>query len=113
MEAYDSLYAIPFRDGDGPDDHMGMEVPSHWSSHSLSTTLFGWKDWVQEQHQLSSILEHAPRAWRIKSGSPWERAVESANQTENIIGRRIQGGSTSDGGSSFWDSRECVSLKSW
>ena len=49
----------------------------------------------------------------VKSGTPWEKTVESANLAENIIGRRIQGGTTANGGSSFWDSREFVSLMRW
>ena len=110
LEAYDPLYAIPFRNGDGPDDHMGMEVPE-----SLIFP-FPIDDpvWIKRLgSRVAPIIVHfglAPRAWRLKSGPVWERPTLSANLTENIVGRRIQGGSTQYGGSSFWDSRELVSL---
>ena len=111
LEAYDSLYAIPFRDGDGPEDHMGMEVPE-----SLIFP-FPIDDpvWVERLgSRTAPIVVHfglAPRAWRLKSGDGvWPKPTQSANLTENIVGRRIQGGSTQYGGSSFWDSRELVSL---
>ena len=110
LEAYDPLYAIPFRTGDGPDDHMGMDVPE-----SLIFP-FPIDDpvWIQRLgSRTAPIIVHfglAPRAWRLKSGDVWPKLTQSANLTENIVGRRIQGGTTQYGGSSFWDSRELVSL---
>lgn len=108
LEGYDSLYAIPHKSGDSEADFLGMEVPE--------SLVFAYpiddEVWIKRlQSRTAPIIVHfglAPRAWRMKSG--WKGSIDSANNTENIIERRIQGGSTKHGGYSFWNSEEVVSL---
>jgi len=110
LMAFDPLYAIPHREGDGPTDLMGMEVPE--------SLIFGFPIddpvWINRlDSRTAPIIIHfglAPRSWRKKSGPPWERPIQSSNLSENIVERRIQGGTTANGGNSFWDSRNMVSL---
>jgi len=110
LMAFDPLYAIPHREGDGPADLMGMEVPE--------SLIFGFPIddpvWINRlDSRTAPIIIHfglAPRSWRKKSGPPWEKPFYSANLAENIAERRIQGGTTANGGNSFWDSRDIVSL---
>lgn len=114
LRAYDSLYAIPFGDGDSlSEDAMGLE-----SRESLVIT-YPIDDQVWQKRldkRTAPIIIHfglSPRAWRMKSAKGneiWPDSEKSANLKKNILKRRIQGGSTAHGGHSWWDSRNYISV---
>jgi hypothetical protein len=112
LRAYDSLYAIPFKDNDVlEEDAMGMDpIESLVINFPIDDEV-----WVKRLGKRTSpIVIHfglAPRSWRMKSGQEvWTKSELSAYLQDTIQKRRIQGGSTSGGGNSWWDSRKFVSV---
>ena len=112
LTAYDPLYQIPYDAGDDTETDPDAPVPQ-------SVIFHHWIDDLEMQKKLgrktAPVIIHfgiVPRSWRPKSGPEWSKwgELESSNDPVNIVQRRIQGGTNSHGGNTWWDSREFVSI---